>query len=74
MKKFLGILILAGCTKTTYVPAQCPKPPAVAPVTYRTDMLTPTSTAKDTIEAYVLDLTECRGNAEQLKLLLDTYR
>lgn len=72
--RYLLLLLLVGCTKTVYVPAQCPKAPDVKPVVYKTDSLTADSTSKDTIEAYVLDLTECRGVAEQQELLLRAYR
>lgn len=72
--RYLLLFLLVGCTKTVYVPAQCPKAPEIKPVTYRTDSLTAAATSKDTIEAYVLDLTDCRGVSEQQELVLKAYR
>ena len=68
--RYLLLFLLVGCTKTVYVPAQCPKAPEIKPVTYRTDSLTAAATSKDTIEAYVLDLTDCREYQSSKNLYL----
>ena len=79
MRLFFLCLLLSGCCslcppKIIYVAAECPAP-TMLPVSpdYTTEDLTETSTAKETIEAYVLDLEVCQGHAEQLENTLNAY-
>lgn len=79
MRYLILLLLLSGCCslcppKIVYVAAECPAPSQLpASPNYDTDELSETATAKETIEAYVLDLEVCQSHAEQLENILNAY-
>jgi hypothetical protein len=79
MRYLIVLLFLSGCCsicppKIVYVAAECPKPTMLPnSPSYTTDDLLETSTDKQTIEAYVLDLEVCQSHAEQLENTLNAY-
>lgn len=79
MKYLFLCLFLSSCCslcppKIVYVAAECPAPSTLPPSpNYTTEDLTDNASAKETIEAYVLDLEVCQSHAEQLENTLNAY-
>lgn len=67
----LGACLL-GCTKPVAVP--CPEPPTIPRPTFRIHQLPQDASTAQVLEAYVLDLAEQVGYADQLEAILDGYR
>lgn len=79
MKYLVLCLLLSGCCslcppKIVYVAAECPVPSNLpTSPSYDTDELADTASAKETIEAYVIDLEVCQSHSEQLENTLNAY-
>ena len=69
----LSLILLAGCSKPPVV-IPCPPPPPVNRPSLRTGALNAQSAPDQVLEAYVLDLADWVGYAQELETLLNAYR
>jgi hypothetical protein len=77
MSKYLALILfvlLISCKPPVVITVPCPKPPEIVRPDLRIKKLRTESTTREVIEAYVLDLAEQVGYADQLESILSGYR
>ena len=66
----LAILAAAGCCEPKVITVPPPTPPRIQRPALRVKTLPPTATTAQVLEAYVLDLADQVGYADQLEVLI----
>jgi hypothetical protein len=64
------LALMAACKTPQPIIVQAPPPPRIVRPVLRVHSLPPTATVTEVLKAYVLDLTEQSGYADQLETLI----